>query len=57
MRGDRAGLLLLVAAIGYHGMRWGLGQVTELVSRGVPCVHFYVMNDARPAVQIIKDLG
>ena len=26
-------------------------KVTELIARGVPCIHFYVMSDARPAVK------
>lgn len=39
------------------GRRWALGQVMDLVNRGVPCIHFYVMNDARPVVQLIHDLG
>jgi len=39
------------------GRNWARKQVEELVNDGAPCVHFYVMNDARPAVQIIRDLG
>jgi methylenetetrahydrofolate reductase (NADPH) len=39
------------------GARWARRQVEELVDEGVPCVHFYVMSDARPAVKIIQGLG
>jgi len=39
------------------GRNWARRQVEELVNEGAPCVHFYVMNDASPAVQIIQDLG
>ena len=39
------------------GRRWALEQVTELVSHGVPCVHFYVMSDAREVVRLIRALG
>jgi len=38
------------------GQRWALGQVMDLVNRGVPCIHFYVMNDASPVAQLIQDL-
>jgi len=26
-----------------------------LIEGGVPCIHFYVMNDAAPAVEIVRD--
>jgi methylenetetrahydrofolate reductase (NADPH) len=38
------------------GRAWGRKQVEELLGAGVECVHFYVMNDASPAVKIIQDL-
>jgi len=38
------------------GRRWGRRQVEELLEAGVECVHFYVMNDARSAVDIIREL-
>jgi len=39
------------------GRRWAVRQLEDLVNAGVPCVHFYVMNDARPVVEMIGDLG
>ncbi|MEZ4387826.1 MAG: methylenetetrahydrofolate reductase [Candidatus Krumholzibacteriia bacterium] len=38
------------------GRRWALGQVGELIAHGVPCIHFYVMNDASQVVELIRDL-
>lgn len=39
------------------GRRWGLRQARELIDRGAPCVHFYVMADARPVLDLIRELG
>ena len=39
------------------GRCWGLQQARELVDRGAPCLHFYVMNDARPVLELIRGLG
>jgi 2-keto-3-deoxy-6-phosphogluconate aldolase len=33
-----------------------LPVVEAAVAAGVPCIHFYVMNDASPAVDIVRDL-
>lgn len=41
---------------GEIGQRWALAQTSELIAHGVPCVHFYVMNDATRVVQLIGDL-
>jgi len=38
------------------GHRWAHKQVEELVAHGAPCLHFYVMSDARPVIQLLKDL-
>ena len=38
------------------GQRWARGQVVELIGRGAPCVHFYVMSDAKPVIELIRDL-
>jgi len=38
------------------GKRWGRRQVEGLIEAGVPCIHFYVMNDATPVVDIVRDL-
>jgi methylenetetrahydrofolate reductase (NADPH) len=38
------------------GRRWARRQAEELLNDGVECIHFYVMNDAGPAVQIIREL-
>jgi len=39
------------------GRRWARRQIEELIAHGVPCLHFYVMQDARPVVQVINALG
>jgi methylenetetrahydrofolate reductase (NADPH) len=39
------------------GRRWGLHQARELIARGAPCLHFYVMNDASQVVELIRELG
>jgi methylenetetrahydrofolate reductase (NADPH) len=41
---------------GEIGQRWALHQARALIAHGVPCLHFYVMNDARPVVQLIAEL-
>jgi methylenetetrahydrofolate reductase (NADPH) len=41
---------------GEIGQRWAHGQVMELIEHGVPCIHFYVMNDAGRVVDLICDL-
>jgi methylenetetrahydrofolate reductase (NADPH) len=38
------------------GRRWARRRVEELVARGVPCVHFYIMSDARPVRTLIEEL-
>lgn len=38
------------------GFRWALKQTEELLSKGIPCVHFYIMNDPSPVIEIIKKL-
>lgn len=38
------------------GRRWAKRQVEGLINSGVPCIHFYVMNDAATVVSIIKEL-
>ena len=35
---------------------WGLMQVKDLLEKGVKCVHFYVMNDAKMVIDIIKSV-
>lgn len=39
------------------GKRWGRRQVEDLIAHGVPGLHFYVMNDARPIIEVIRSLG
>ncbi len=39
------------------GVRWARRQVEELMDAGVPCLHFYVMNDARRVVEMLQGLG
>ncbi len=38
------------------GRRWGRKQVEGLMNEGAECIHFYVMNDASPVVEMISDL-
>ncbi len=38
------------------GRRWGRKQVEGLMNTGAECIHFYVMNDASPVVEMIADL-
>jgi methylenetetrahydrofolate reductase (NADPH) len=40
-----------VAAI---GKEWAMNQVGDLLERGAPCVHFYIMNDTGTIVDIVK---
>lgn len=39
------------------GVRWTLQQCEQLLSFGVPALHFYIMNDAGQIVNICKKLG
>jgi methylenetetrahydrofolate reductase (NADPH) len=36
------------------GIRWATKQVEGLLAKNVPCVHFYVLNDAKNVVEIVK---
>jgi len=38
------------------GFRWGLKQSEELLNCGCRCIHFYIMNDAKSVVKVIKKL-
>jgi len=38
------------------GRRWGMKQCEELLNKGVKCIHFYVMNDAGSAVDVVRAL-
>ena len=38
------------------GVEWGIEQCTELLEHGVPGLHFYVMGDPQPALDVIKKL-
>lgn len=40
-----------IAAI---GKEWAMNQVSDLLERGAPCVHFYIMNDTGTIVDIVK---
>ncbi len=39
------------------GIRWATAQVQGLIAAGAPCIHFYVMNDARAVIEVIRRLG
>jgi methylenetetrahydrofolate reductase (NADPH) len=38
------------------GMRWALEQTRELFDRGVPSVHFYIMQNTAPLVALLEQL-
>ena len=38
------------------GVAWGRRQVEELLARGVPSLHFYVMQSAGPVRSLMKGL-
>lgn len=37
------------------GKEWAREQVKELIEAGIPCVHFFLMNDVSSVLDIIKD--
>ena len=39
------------------GKKWTKNQLMGLMNSGIECIHFYVMNDASPTVEIIKEMG
>ena len=39
------------------GVRWALEQTIDLFDHGVPSVHFYVMQNTRPLVDLMEQLG
>ena len=36
------------------GRRWGVKQCRELADAGVPCIHFYILNDASSVIDVIN---
>jgi methylenetetrahydrofolate reductase (NADH) len=38
------------------GERWARRQTEDLLNAGVPCIHYYVMNDAARVVDLIRKL-
>jgi methylenetetrahydrofolate reductase (NADPH) len=38
------------------GVEWALRQADELMSAGVPAVHFYIMQTATPVVRVVEGL-
>lgn len=36
------------------GKEWATNQVKDLLEKGAPCVHFYIMNDTATIVDIVK---
>lgn len=36
------------------GIRWAVKQCEELLHFGVPCLHFYIMNDTDSIVEVVK---
>ncbi len=38
------------------GSEWGIKQCRELSEAGVPCIHFYILNDAGSVIDVLKQL-
>lgn len=38
------------------GINWSIKQCSELLNAGVPGLHFYIMSNSMPAVEVIKSL-
>jgi methylenetetrahydrofolate reductase (NADPH) len=38
------------------GIRWALKQCGELLDYGVGCIHFYIINDPGPVIEVVKQL-
>lgn len=38
------------------GVEWAVRQAEELISFGVPCIHFFVVNDVRSVSQVVERL-
>ena len=38
------------------GIAWAVKQAGELISAGVPCLHFYIMKTAKHAKQVVARL-
>lgn len=38
------------------GKRWAMKQTEELLSKGAPSLHFYIMNDTHAVADLVKDL-
>lgn len=38
------------------GATWATKQVKELLEKGAPCVHFYLMNDDKSVLSVMKNL-
>jgi methylenetetrahydrofolate reductase (NADPH) len=45
------------ARVGEIGVRWCADQCRGLLERGVPGIHFYVLNRAEPMERIWRELG
>jgi methylenetetrahydrofolate reductase (NADPH) len=39
------------------GIEWACAQVRELLARGVPGFHLYILNRARPALELLRQVG
>lgn len=36
------------------GKQWAIKQCEELVQKGAPCLHFYIMNDTDTVIEVVK---
>ncbi|MHC1738824.1 MAG: methylenetetrahydrofolate reductase [Ignavibacteriaceae bacterium] len=39
------------------GVNWAAKQVRELLEKGVPCIHFYVMQNTAPVIKLMDKLN
>lgn len=39
------------------GVRWTRDQSRELLEKGAPCLHFYIMNDTAQVIEVLTGLG
>ena len=38
------------------GVKWTTQQVQELLNRNVPAIHFYVMQNSQPVLQVLQNI-
>lgn len=41
----------------FVGKMWARNQVADLLVKGVPCVHFFLMNDVKSVIEIVQEFS